>query len=448
MSRFIRLYEKKRGNRRTGSKAVGNWGEALFFGVFFALGCAAFTYMLVALAWPEWRANRQFIATQCTLLDKYVAEASTTGEPSRFRPEFRIRYEVDGEPYVEDGVYDVTGHYSQDAESVQQVVDTYDVGKQYPCWYDPIDPARVILVRGYSAWLYVTLLIPLSFMIIGGGRLVLTLLHWNASPERRTLLAQRAAQIDLFEVEADKHPFPTVPTDTNLTNSPGTTLAYRLPMVATTTWTLLAMAMACVLWNGIVAIFVVMAVSSFARGEGDWMLAGFLVPLLAVGVTLVVYLVRQVLRTNGVGPTRVEISAHPLTPGQPYDLFLSQAGRVSMNSLEVWLTCDEKATYRQGTDTRTETRRVYEQRCFLREQFEIHQGLPFESRCQILVPEGAMHSFHSSHNEVSWRLLVKGSVVGWSDYQREFQIVVNPPCEARRPVEPLSINHQPPTTNH
>jgi len=38
-----------------------------------------------------------------------------------------------------------------------------------------------------------------------------------------------------------------------------------------------------------------------------------------------------------------------------------------------------------------------------------------------------MHSFHSGHNEVSWRLLVKGSVVGWSDYQREFQIVVNPP---------------------
>ena len=38
MSRFIRLYEKKRGHRRTGSKAMGNLGEALFFGTFLALG--------------------------------------------------------------------------------------------------------------------------------------------------------------------------------------------------------------------------------------------------------------------------------------------------------------------------------------------------------------------------------------------------------------------------
>lgn len=427
MSRFIRLYEKKRGNRRTGSKAVGDWGEALFFGVFFALGCAAFTYMLAAMAWPEWRANRQFIETTCTLLDKQVVQATTPAEHDRFRPEFRVRYKVDGETYVEDGVYDVTGHYSQNRAAVQGIVDEYEIGKQYPCWYDPIDPARVILVRGYSLWLYVALLIPLSFIIIGGGRLVLTLLHWNASQERRALLAQRAAQIDLFEVESGNRSFPTVPADSNLTNSPGTTLAYRLPMAATTSWTLFATSAACVLWNGIVAAFLVMAISRFARGETDWMLAALLVPLVAIGVTLIVYLVRQVLRTSGVGPTRLEISAHPLAPGEPYEVFLSQAGRLTMNSLEMWLTCDEKATYRQGTDTRTEARRVFEQRCFVREGFEIHQGLPFESRCQVIVPPGAMHSFQSGHNEVQWKLVVKGSVVGWPEYLREFQIVVQPP---------------------
>ena len=53
----------------------------------------------------------------------------------------------------------------------------------------------------------------------------------------------------------------------------------------------------------------------------------------------------------------------------------------------------------------------------MREDFEIHQGLPFESRCQVRVPESAMHSFHANHNEVSWKLIVKGSVVGWPDYR-------------------------------
>jgi hypothetical protein len=169
-----------------------------------------------------------------------------------------------------------------------------------------------------------------------------------------------------------------------------------------------------------------MAVGSFARGTPDWTLTALAIPFAIAGIGLVVYLIRQVLITTGVGPTRIEISAHPLAPGQGYDIFLSQAGRLAMNSLEVWLACDEKATYRQGTDTRTETRRVYEQRCFVREGFAIHQGLPFESRCQIRVPEDAMHSFHANHNEVIWRLIVKGKVVGWRDYERVFQIVVKP----------------------
>ena len=97
-----------------------------------------------------------------------------------------------------------------------------------------------------------------------------------------------------------------------------------------------------------------------------------------------------------------------------------------MQSLSVWLACDEKASFRQGTDTRTECRRVYFDRCFLREQFEVQQGMPFEGRCQILVPSGAMHSFQSDHNEVCWKLIVKGSVAGWPDYEREFPVVVNP----------------------
>ncbi len=427
MAHFFRFYEKKRGDRRTGSQAFGNFGEALFFGIFFAVGCIAFVYMWVALVWPEWRANRQFGPATCVVVAKRPGvKPATANEPATYRPEIRIRYRVEDQQYIEDNVYDVTGLYSPDEHAVTATLDQFEVNKEYPCWYDPIDPHRVVLVRGYSGWLYLALLIPLSFLIIGGGRLVYALLDWNASAERRALMTQRAAQLDLFEVEAPDRNFPSVPADANLRNSPGTTLAYRLPIATTTGWTLFAASMACLLWNGIVAIFVVMAVGSFARGMPDWTLTALTIPFVIAGTGLVVYLIRQVLITTGVGPTRIEISEHPLAPGKGYDIFLSQAGRLAMNSLEVWLACEEKATYRQGTDTRTETRRVYEQRCFVRESFAIHQGLPFESRCQIRVPDDAMHSFYANHNQVIWRLIVKGKVVGWRDYERVFQIVVQP----------------------
>ncbi len=426
MSRLFRLYEKKRGGRRTGSKTVGSFGEALFFGIFFVVGCGTMAYMLVALAWPEWRANRQFEETTCVLVGKRVGSKETAeGEPVQFRPEFALKYEAAGRAREADGVYDVTNLYSSDEAGVKSVIEQFEVGKKYPCWYDPLDPQRVVLVRGYSLWLYVSLLIPLSFIVIGGGRMIYELAHWNASEERRSVL-DSAAAVDWFEAEAGERHFPNVPDGSNQTNSPGTKLAYRLPISATFGWTLFAAMAACILWNALVAGFVVMVVRDIALGEPDWVMALTLLPFAAGGVWLIVYFSRQILVATGVGPTRLEISDHPLVPGMPYEVFLSQAGRLNMRSLEVWLACDERATYHQGTDTRTEIRRVYEYRCFVREDFEIPQGLPFESRCQVQVPEGAMHSFLAIYNEVSWKLIVRGHVKGRPKFEREFQIVVHP----------------------
>jgi hypothetical protein len=426
LSRFFRLYEKKRGDRRTGSKAVGSIGEALFFGVFFVIGCVSFAVMVSVFVWPEWRANRQFARTTCILIDKRVIERSATdADPAHYLPEFEIRYQAEGRLW-DAKTYDVNRTYSTDHEATEAILDRFEVGKRYECWYDPIDPQRAVLVRGYSGWLYLLMLIPISFIVIGGGGLVYTLLQWNASAERRASFVQRAAQVDLFDAGTGDRAFPAVPADANVTNSPGTTLAYRLPAAASTGLTLVAVAMACLMWNGLVAIFVVMVISGFAGGEPDWLLTLLLIPFVAIGVGLVVYFVRLALMATRVGPTWIEISDHPLSPGNSCEALLSQAGRLKMNSLELWLACDEKATYRQGTDTRTEARRVYEERCFVRKDIEIDHGLLFESRCQIQVPDAAMHSFQANHNEVSWKLIVKGSVEGWPDYQRVFQIVVNP----------------------
>ena len=118
MSRFIRLYEKKRGDRRTGSKAFGNLGEALFFGFFFVIGCAAFAFMFWMLLWPEWRANRQFAETTAVVEDRTLGVGAASGDSGpTYRPEFRIRYTVDGKTYTQDKIYAVTGIYSDDKET-------------------------------------------------------------------------------------------------------------------------------------------------------------------------------------------------------------------------------------------------------------------------------------------------------------------------------------------
>ena len=72
MARLFRLYEKKRGDRRTGSKKLGSLGEALFFVAFLCVGCGALATMLSTLIIPEWRANRQYVEASCTVLAKQV----------------------------------------------------------------------------------------------------------------------------------------------------------------------------------------------------------------------------------------------------------------------------------------------------------------------------------------------------------------------------------------
>jgi hypothetical protein len=130
--------------------------------------------------------------------------------------------------------------------------------------------------------------------------------------------------------------------------------------------------------------------------------------------------------TAGIGPTLVEISDHPLVPGGQYRLFLSQTGRGKINLLDAALVCEEHATYRQGTDTRTETRRVYQQELVRGENFEVRQGVPFEKECEFTVPPRAMHSFKAEHNAIQWKVLVQGDIAGWPEYKRSFPVIIRP----------------------
>lgn len=425
MIRRLRVYQKKRGHRRTGSRTLGTLGEALFFGFFLLVGLGATSYVFLALVWPEMRANRHFLPAECTVLDTRVAE-SPGAEGATYRPEVQIRYQVDGETFVV-WTYDVLWLFAPSRERSAAALTGFEIGRLAPCWYDPLNPQRAVVARGYSGWLYLVLLIPLSFLAIGVGGLIYNLSRFGTSVERRAVLDQRSGGVDLFEQEPEVHPdYPTVPADANLRNSPGTKLTYRLPTVTAPAWRLFAVLVACLLWNGIVGFFVIMALRSHLRGEPNWLLSLFIVPFVVAGLGLVVYLLRQLLRTTGVGVTRLEISELRLQPGGCYEVLLSQDGRLTLQELCLLLVCDEAATYHQGTDARSETRRVFEQPVFRSGEFEVQQGRPFEQRCVLQIPAGAMHSFQADHNAVRWRLLVRGRAEGWPDFERAFPIIVLP----------------------
>jgi hypothetical protein len=427
LARNFRWYEKKRGNRRTGSSRLGRAGELLFFAALFLLGCGGLVAIFTFFVIPEWRVNHDFIEHTCTVENTCLAENG-----GLYRAEIEIKYVIDGVEYVRP-TYDIAtvmeagSSYSSDKEGKQAIRNSFTRHKQYPCWYDPENPSRVVLVRGYSWWVWLSLIVPVSFLLIGGGGLIYAVLHWGKSAERSAVIAQRAQGRELFNGNGRSGPkFPTIPDGADITNSPGTKLKFRLPIGTSPGWALLGTLLLCVFWNGIVSVFAVLAVGSYLSGHPDWLLMAFVVPFVVAGIALMVLFVRQMLVTTGIGPTLVEISDHPLVPGAQYRLFLSQAGRLKINTLAVALVCEEQATYRQGTDARTETRQVYEQELFRREGFQVRHGLPFEGECEFAVPTGIMHSFKAAHNQVNWKVVVKGDAAGWPDFKRTFSVIVHP----------------------
>ncbi len=431
MPRGLRIYEKKRGHRRTGSTKLGVAGEAAFFAALLLAGAVVFVGLLYGIVFPEWRANHEFVEHTCAVLDKRLAQRDNHDD-KLYRPEVKIRYDINGRSitawtYDIATVTDAANSYSARQDQAEAVLGQFARGQQYRCWYDPAQPEIVVLVRGYRWWVWPVLALPVLFMLIGAGGLLYNLLHWNISAERRAILTRRAAGGELLGGNGQPTPeYPTIPKDSDIVNSPGTMLRYRLPIGTSPGWALFGTFLACLGWNGVVGVFLVLAVNGYLAGEPDWITTVFLVPFALVGLLLVAALIRQLLLTTAVGPTQVELSDHPLRPGGRYEVFISQPGRSPLDVLQLQLQCEERATYREGTNTRTELRGVYAERLYCVEHVTIRRATPFQARCELVVPDGAMHSFKSEHNSVTWRLVVEGRVAGWPKYRRDYPVIVYP----------------------
>jgi len=408
---------------------MGRVGELLFFGGFFAAGCFFLVVSLNAWIVPQWRANHEFVETTCVVRGKELGRKQ--GEDGLvYRPEIQIEYTIDGRTYVTK-TYDVCGTYTSSRADTEAILRKFKVGGEYPCWYDPFDPEKAVLARDYhwSAWL--VLLVPITFIVIGGGRLVYRILDWGKSAERRAATAAGPLSLERLAPSAPEAvEYPGVPPWTDQTNSPGTRLKHRLPSSTSPVWQVVGLLTLCVFWNGIVGLFVYLVGRDHLAGDPNWLATAFLVPFAVVGIVLVFVFFRQLLVTTGVGPTWVEISDHPLRPGQAYDVLLSQVGRLRMNRLVMRLICQEEVRYQQGTDTRTETQCVFRQEVFRREDFQIEPAAPLEGECRVEIPPGAMHSLAVENNAVKWMLTVEGDVARWPNFSRSFPVIVQPADDA------------------
>jgi hypothetical protein len=135
-----------------------------------------------AILRPEMEVDRAFIEGRCEILGKQLIEEEKRSKSSRksgssrsrkhYRPEFHIRYKVQGTA-LEARTWRIVQSSSTSESGEQQVLDRFEVGKTYPCWYDPADPSRVVVEKGISTGGIILVALGGLFALIGAGGIVL-----------------------------------------------------------------------------------------------------------------------------------------------------------------------------------------------------------------------------------------------------------------------------------
>ncbi len=428
MSPKIRFFEKKRGGRRTGSKFWGTVFEALFYLGLLLAGCLLLVFILVTRIYPHWGVNRYYLQTTGTILNRRIIELGS-GEARTYRPDVQVEYQVDGAEY-RTWTFGVSRTTFPERNIAANALERFQVQSDYPLYYDPSEPSRAVLVRDLSGASWLLLLPPGALVILGSVGLTFRVATLGKSTERRAAMNAQRKSVELFDEESQVVPeWPTIPTDRDVTNSPGIKLAYRLPIETSPGWKLAGTAIACAVWNLATALLTSVALRDHLDGAPNWWLTGLTVPFVLTGAWLVVYVIRLWVNTTGVGPPRVEISAHPFAPGGTYSvyLWLPQSGQLRFDRFTMCLVCEERTVYRLGTDTQSMLQRVYQRLILGGDELSVRRHEAYEATANFIVPDTAMHSFRAEHNSVEWKLVLRGSIKGWPDYERAYAVVVYPP---------------------
>lgn len=429
MPRRIPLLLKKRGRRRSGSPALARVGHALYHAMFVVGGLIGMWWSLTDVLLPEWRLADQsmgFERTECLVRGERVATRPGLAE-DEYCPELEVEFTIDGGETIRAWTRFGVGRDTPSHDEAQAALSRYEVGEERPCWYDPADPRRVLLSVRHRWWPWLVLSIPISLVVLGGMGLASTLVSSQSSAERRSALLARGANLPRLDTAALRPTaacgLPPLEADDV---SPGTERSHRLAADGAEGWRVAGMATLCLVWNVLVALFAyqigVGYLSSGIRIGVAALLAG---PLAIIGWRMTLSTWRDARGGSG-GTTRVEIDEHPLVLGHSAEATLVLSGPLRLRSLEVALVCEESATFRQGTDTRTASVEVFRRSLLSKRRVEVGSVEPLRFDFEVVAPAEGPHSFLSPNNEVRWSLEVMISTPGREDDRRRFPLCFYP----------------------
>jgi len=406
--------------------------ELYVFCSIFLIGLVFFLLHGITWVLPQWKMLSESVAAVCTVLEVRIEERIEESA-TLSRPEIRIEFTSNEGTIVRIWTYNAdtltqSGGFSTNRNTAEKIVAPFEPGKSYTCWYHPNEPEKAVLKRETSVWGWYFLAIPICLMLSGAGGIWWSLRIFNVSEERLAASNEKNKTSPLALIGGVSPPlFPMVPDSRIINESPGTSLAFRLPTTSLPSIRLIVLTIFTVFWNAISWTILVWTLyhSSGARHELFYSTIFGLV-FCGFGLLLTIWILRDLLTAFGIGPTLFEISDHPIYPGRKYRILVIQTGMLRFRTLNIALVCEEIARFRQGTDTITSRKKVYTQPLFFREDFETTRNEPLRQEFFMRLPHGAMHSMGLEHNEIAWKIVLRADLLNLPELHCECPIIVLP----------------------
>jgi hypothetical protein len=390
-------------------------------------------FVLQSATWgiPQLILYQAFVPSRGTVAEVRIAEKQiaekkgnrqNSGITTLCRPEVRMEYRVDDRTYSI-WTFDyptLTGSgYTIDRQEAENALKTFVPGSRIPIWYNAERPESVVAVWNISIWNWCILILSFALIVPGLIGFFQSFRYLAVSKERQSVLVSPAGtQTDLWR---------TVPDIRTVNESPGTRLAYRLPLGSRPIMPMVGLMVFAATWNVVAAgilihLLVVPAENGVDQFVGIVMRALFC----TVGILLLCGVLGRLWTILRVAPTLLELSDHPVYPGRKYRILLFQNGIFHFQLLQTDLVCEEIARFHQGTDTATSRKEVFRQTLFAQPNFSTSPEMPLDKEFSLQLPHGAMHSFRQENNEITWKLELIVQLTNRKELRRDCPLVVRP----------------------
>ena len=380
------------------SRQRGSVIGTVFALIFIVAGLAAGAFF--AKGWFDWLGARSWEPVQANLYSVELDQnSSSDGTTYRVRAEYEYFWR--GERYVGNRVdlhpgADNLGDYHQ--RLYRRLDDSLRAGQPVTAWVDPDRPERAVLDRDMR-WgrLAVGMIFPLVF---GGiGLFFLWAIRRGARAEKQN--------------ESDRERWPDQPWMWHED--------WRTPELiarsSATMWLAIAFA---ALWNLISAPLVFILPGEVA--DGNWpALIGLLFPV--VGIGLIIWAVREVLRRRRYGDSVLRLDSLPVPLGGVLRATFEVPARLTDRELDVQLACVHRIRTGSGKNRRTQERILWEDR----QQATARSGsAPGATAAGIEIPlplDQPVSRRGPGDDAIVWRLTVEAEEPG-VDFKGRFELPV------------------------